>query len=406
MKSYVRLIIIGAVTAGIWFSHLAYEQAQASAGMQNVCKAKNIIFMVPDGMGLSGVTAARIFKDGCDGGPLYLETLPQIGYQRTHSANSTVTDSAAAASAWACGEKYRNGEISCHDDDGDGRCNDPVRTTILKMAKQQGKATGLVVTSTVTHATPAAWGAHVHSRECEMEIARQYIEETGIDVLLGGGIGPDKSGICLKPSPIKRGDLISRAQTDYGYAYVTTKSGLEAAVMAGKSKVLGLFTNQGKTPETYRVDRTLSYPKEEPTLPNMTASALKILEKDPDGFFLLIEGSQIDWANHANDVHYQIGETLAFDGSVKVVLDWMEKGLERKNHTLLVIVADHDCGGYAVNGPFNRLSKAGDIVDSGWTTTGHTAVDTVIWSYGPGSEALGKALDNTDLFEVMAGALK
>jgi len=403
MKQSIRLIV--AVFGIMLCSQLASAESKSYPGTDGQYAARNIIFMVPDGMGLSGVTAARVFKNGCNGEPLHMETLPQIGYQRTHSANSTVTDSAAATSAWACGEKYRNGEISCHDDDGDGQCNDPVIPTILEMAKQEGKATGLVVTSTITHATPAAWGAHVHSRKCETEIARQYIEKTGIDVLLGGGIGPDKRSSCQKPSPIKAADLIAKTQSDYGYTYVTTKSGLDKAAQGEKSKVLGIFRKKGKTPETYRVDRNLSYPKEEPTLPHMTAAALDILEKDRDGFFLMVEGSQIDWANHANDIRYQIGETLAFDEAVKVVLDWIEKSPERKNHTLLVIVADHDCGGFAANGPVDRLSRAGDVVEAGWTSGGHTAVDTVIWSYGPGSQELGKALDNTDLFKVMAGVL-
>lgn len=406
MKPYARLIIISAVTGIMWFCHFAYAQTRAFAGMRNAYTAKNIIFMVPDGMGLSSVTAARVFKNGCDGEPLHLETLPQIGYQRTHSANNMMTDSAAAASAWACGEKYRNGEISCHDDDDDGRCNDPIISTILEMAKHKGKATGIVATSNVTDATPAAWGAHVHSRKCETEIARQYIEEARVDVLLGGGIGPDQYSACRKPSPIKLGNLIVRARSGYGYAYVTTKSGLDAAAKEGKSKVLGLFSRKGKTPETYRVDPTLSYPDEEPTLPHMTAASLDILGKDPDGFFLMVEGSQIDWANHANDIRYQIGETLAFDEAVKVVLDWIKEHPDRRDHTLLVIVADHDCGGFAVNGPFGRLSRAGEVVDAGWTSTEHTAVDTVIWSSGPGSQALGKALDNTDLFKVMADALQ
>jgi len=130
-------------------------------------KAKNIIFMVADGMGLAHVTAARIFKNGPDGESLYLETLPTIGYQRTHSASDSLTDSAAAASAWASGEKFNNGEISCHDDDQDGRCEPAPDPTILEIAKAKGKATGLVVTSTVTHATPGAFGAHVASRRCE-----------------------------------------------------------------------------------------------------------------------------------------------------------------------------------------------------------------------------------------------
>ncbi|WP_054694988.1 alkaline phosphatase [Desulfosarcina cetonica] len=117
-------------------------------------KAKNIIFMVPDGQGLSNVTAARIFKNGPDGMPLNQETLKNIGYQRTHSADSTVTDSAAAASAWAVGQKFLNGEISCHGDSETGKCSDPV-PTILELAEKMGMATGLVASSQISHATPA-----------------------------------------------------------------------------------------------------------------------------------------------------------------------------------------------------------------------------------------------------------
>lgn len=152
--------------------------------------AKNIIFMVPDGMGLSNVTATRIYLNGPNGDRLSFEKLPTIGYQSTHSANSTVTDSAAAASAWATGEKFNNGEISCHSED--TVCIESP-ATILELAKEEGKATGLVATSTITHATPASFAAHVNSRKCETEIARQYIEESGVDVLLGGGIGPNST---------------------------------------------------------------------------------------------------------------------------------------------------------------------------------------------------------------------
>jgi alkaline phosphatase len=367
--------------------------------------AKNIIFMVPDGMGLSNVTAARIFNDGPNGNPLYLETLPEIGYQRTHAKNSTVTDSAAAASAWACGEKFNNNEICCLDDNKDGAC-EIAPATILEMAQSKGKATGLVATSTITHATPAVWGAHVHYRNCETEIARQYIEDTGVDVLLGGGIGPDQAVKCLMPSPKTAADLITEAQSSYGYVYVTDEIQMNTAVAAGAKKIFGIFTPAGKTPETYRVDSSLTYPAGEPTLPEMTSAALDILEKDRDGFFLMVEGSQIDWANHANDIEYQIGETLSFDESVKVVLDWVNKEPLRKLNTLVVIVADHDCGGFAVNGPYGTLSAAGDIVQAGWTSLDHTAGDTIIWSQGPGSQHLGKAVDNTDLYGVMKNVLK
>jgi alkaline phosphatase len=362
-------------------------------------KAKNIIFMVPDGQGLSNVTAARIFKNGPDGDPLYQETLEHIGYQRTHSKNSTVTDSAAAASAWASGEKYNNGEISCHDNDFDGVCDSTPVPTILDIAKSMGKATGLVATSDITHATPAAFGANVHNRKCEAEIALQFLYRD-IDVLLGGGIAANRGTCLLTPSS---GDWFSDLLDLYslaGYNIVETESEMNTVIGDGAQKLLGLFKDGGKTPEMFRVDGSI-YPDDEPTLPEMTAAALDILEEDKDGLFLMVEGSQIDWADHAHDVNYQIAESLAFDATVKVVLDWVNGDADRKNHTLIIIVADHDCGGFAINGPYGTLSEAGEVVEPGWTSGDHTAVDTIIYSQGPGSERLNKAVDNTDLYNVM-----
>ena len=360
-------------------------------------KAKNIIFMVPDGQGLSNVTAARIFKNGPDGAPLYQETLEHIGYQRTHSANSTVTDSAAAASAWAVGEKFVNGEISCHADEY-GNCVD-LKPTILELAAEMGKATGLVATSQISHATPAAFGAHVYNRGEGFEIARQYIEETGIDVILGGGVYHANGD---------QRDYIIQSAIDNGYTYAQNETEMNGAVAAG-NKVLGMFEQygigQGKTPEMFRVDGSV-YPYGEPTLAGMTSAALDILDNDKDGLFLMVEGSQIDWADHAHDVEYQIAESLAFDASVKVVLDWVNANPYRKNHTLIIIVADHDCGGFGINGPYGTLSETGDVVEDGWTSGDHTAVDTIIYSQGPGSEKLAAAVDNTYLYDVMEEVLK
>ncbi len=367
------------------------ELEQSENQQENHHEVKNIIFMVPDGMGLADVTAARIYKNGPDGASLYLETLENIGYQRTYSANSIITDSAAAGSAWSCGEKFNNGEICYHSD------GSPYNPSILELAKAEGKATGLVATSTITHATPAVFGAHVNNRNCENEIAKQYIEMTGVDVMLGGGVAkfnstkPDKCGTS--------GNFIAEARQK-GYPVVYTRAGMDSAVANGTVKLLGLFNDSGMTPEYLRVSGTT-----EPRLPEMTSSALDILEKDRDGFFIMIEGSQVDWANHANDLKYQLGETLAFDEAVKVVLDWTNANPERKEHTLLIIVPDHETGGFAINGP-DRLLKAGESVTAAWTSGEHTGVDTIIWSQGPGSKALGRAVDNTDLYGVMAKALE
>lgn len=383
----------------------------------------NIIFMVPDGMGLSNVTAARIYKNGVDGDPLYMETLPFIGYQRTHARNSTVTDSAAAASAWASGDKFNNGEISCIDDDGDGQC-DGTRVnekTILELAQDQGMATGLVATSDITHATPAVWGAHVHSRYCGQEIFRQLIAHD-IDVLLGGGVAENREGRCALPQTDD--DLIGQAM-DAGYTYATTASEMTAGSDA--SKLLGLFNQGGLTPLYIR-----SANSTQPTLNQMTETALTILEKDPEGFFLMVEGSQIDWANHANDIKYQLEESVDFDNAVKTVLDWIAEKPEREAQTLLVVVADHDTAGFAVNGPYGRQAVSGETaedyylqardyetgeigdpeyvfdedgfsvmapdIQAGWTSGDHTAVDTLIWSNSP---AFARPMDNTDLYGIM-----
>ncbi len=366
---------------------------------------KNIIFMVPDGMGLSNTTAARIFKNGPNGARLNFEALDNIGYQSTHSKNSTVTDSAAAASAWAVGEKFNNGEISCHDDDSDGTCDGEPALTILDIAKSKGMATGLVATSDITHATPAAFGATVHNRKCEEEIARQFLARD-IDVLLGGGIAGNRSSCKLSPS---EGDWLNSLLTEYthaGYAVVNTKADMEAAVNGGKERLLGLFKSGGKTQELFRVGlgAELEYP--EPTLAEMTAAALDILEKNRDGLFLMVEGSQIDWENHDNDVNGQIAETLGFDAAVKFVLDWVKAEPMRRLTTQIIVVADHDCGGMGINGPGNSLSAAGDIVAPGWTSDGHTGVDTIVYSQGPLTWKLNKAVDNTFLNDVMEEFLK
>ena len=372
-------------------------------------QAKNIIFMVPDGQGLSNVVAARIFKNGPDGSPLHQETLQHIGYQRTHSANATVTDSAAAATAWAIGEKANNGEISCTRTE-TGECVD-APDTILEIAKDKGKATGLVATSQISHATPAAFGAHAGNRYCGEEIARQYIEETEVDVILGGGVYYTNTKVdrcpwadSLPGTGLGQDGIITSALAN-GYAVITTKSELNA--LTRQKKVLGLFAdfNTGKTVEYFRVDGR-PYPDEEPTLSEMTGAALNILEKDRDGFFLMVEGSQIDWEDHANNVTGQIAESLGFDAAVRVVLEWVNAGKKHVNDTLIIIVADHDTAGFAIDGPAASLSGAGDIVVDGWTSGNHTAVDTIIYSQGPGSENLAAAVDNTDLYFVMKEALK
>ncbi|MFC1494939.1 alkaline phosphatase, partial [Thermodesulfobacteriota bacterium] len=309
------------------------------------------------------------------------------------------------------GKKFNSGEISCRGGE-KGECIDKA-PTILELAVAGGKASGLVATSQISHATPAAFGAHVFSRYCGAEIARQYIEESGVDVILGGGLymtGRSCNVYAESFAPAdKRQYIIDLAKAN-SYTFVSDKAGLSNAVSSDQKKMLGMFEHngpgKGKTVEIFRVDPSIIYPEGEPTLAEMTAAALDILEKDDDGFFLLVEGSQIDWENHNNLIKSQIAESLGFDEAVKEVLDWISEEPSREKNTLIIVVADHETGGFAINGPGNALLKAGDIVEPGWTSGNHTAVDTIIYSQGPGSNRLNAALDNTDIYYVMEEALK
>jgi alkaline phosphatase len=378
-------------------------------------QAKNIIFMVPDGMSLDQVSAARMLKNGPNGEPLALETLDFIGYQRTHSKDSLVTDSAAAGSAWAIGEKVANRAVSCQVNEDHTMCVGEPTPTILEVAESLGMSSGLVASSQISHATPAVFGAHTHIRYCGSEIARQYIEETDVDVILGGGVYKTSSGVNCEiygdSHDWEQQDIIDLGQ-DYGYTYASNLEELQSAVQAGDQKILGLFKDykQGKTPELFRIapytdEEVPEYPEGEPTLPEMTAAAIDVLEEDSDGFFLMVEGSQVDWAAHGNAMEYIMGEMLAFDEAVEVVLDWVNADPIRRAQTLVIVAGDHDTGGFAVNGPYGRLSEKGEFVEDGWTSGGHTAGDVTVWSQGPQAWQLARPVDNTDFYDVMLDAL-
>ncbi len=380
---------------------------QAGAQLpDNNHEVKYVVFMVPDGMGaLSNVTAARIRLNGIAGPPLHLETLEQIGYMRTYSEKNTVTDSSAAASAWACGEKFTNNEVCFH------ASGAPYNPSLLELAQRAGMSTGLVATQTITHATPASFAAHTAVRNCETEIARQYVQITRPDVMLGGGVAKFRSAIADKCGT--SGDYIAEAIAT-GYTYVETRAQLDAAVAGGTERLLGLFANSNLTPEYLRTAES-----SQPRLPETTSAALALLEKNQAGFFLMVEGSLIDSGNHAENADYHFGEMRAFDEAVKVVLDWIAAKPDRRQHTLLIVAPDHETGAFAVKG----TESPGDPNEPLGTffyywgfalvpghpkdfEAHHTGADVPIWSSGPGSEALGRAIDNTTVYEIVKAALK
>ena len=322
----------------------------------------NVIFFIGDGMGPEHVKAASMYY----GEPLVFETFRYQGLVTTYSASSSITDSAAAATAIATGHKVNNGIISIATP-GDGS----ELETLLEYWRDRGKSTGLVTTTYMTHATPAAFGAHEPSRNNLSNIGSDYINQTRPNVLLGGGAN---------------GMTVAAAQLA-GYTTVSDRAGLAALNTDNVSCLSGQF---GTSHLPYVYDEPSIYPG----LPGMTRAALDILENDPDGFFLMVEGGRIDHAAHANDIERNIFETLAFDNAVREALSWASG----RKDTLILVTADHETGGLIVdsnNGP-------GSFPDVTWTTGIHTGTNVPVYAWGFNAQLVGGVMNNTDMFAVVS----
>lgn len=326
---------------------------------------KNIIFMIGDGMSFAHVDAARIMAMGADG-RLNMERMPVTGLVKTHSANALITDSAAGGTALASGFKTQNGVIGLAADGS-------VAETTLELAKKKGKATGLVATSTITHATPASFSAHTKSRQSEPEIAMQ-LAKSGINVLFGGG---KHFFIPKSAEKSKRNDENNPLEIAVanGYKFVETKKDF---LEVKGDKVLGLFQMS-----------SLKTTGDEPSLSEMTTKTIELLKGGKDGFFMMVEGSQIDWGAHENNPDYTLRQTLLFDMAVKAALDFAAKDGE----TLVIVTADHETGGLAI--------KSGKLDGSGlqlvWGSKDHTALQVPLYAFGPCAEMFMGVQDNTDV---------
>lgn len=302
-------------------------------------RPRNVIFLIGDGMGVSQVTLARLA-----GGDLALNEMPASGLVRTQAANSWVTDSAAAATALACGEKTNLFAVGMDPDD-------RLLKSLLVRAREKGQTVGLVTNTRITHATPGAFAAHVKLRWMETSIARHYLEN-GVDVLLGGG----KRNFSA--------ELLGKYRAN-GYTVVESRGELAKA----RGKVLGLFS---RSHMPFVVDR-----EEEPGLPEMAARALKLVAGDPDGFFLMIEGGRIDHAGHMNDAPSVVRELIEFDRVVKMAVDFAK----RNGETLVVVTADHATGGLTVTEKamplrirFGDMTASAFRIGSLWTSEGGEAL--------------------------------
>lgn len=300
-------------------------------------RPKNVILMIGDGMGSEQLWSAWL----CNHGKLFIQTLPQAAFLRTSSANRTVTDSAAAGTAIACGRKTDNGML--------GQLPDGTPLNSLSaVLRERGMRTGLVVTKAITDATPAAFYAHVASRRNTPAIAAA-LTTAGFDVVLGGG------------------------------AAAFSEEQMQAMTAQGAD--VELFAPGDCPPASRRGD----------LLPRCTQRALERLENAENGFFLMIEGSRIDSAAHDNNLEELVREVLDFDRTVGVVMDWMQQHPD----TLLIVTADHQTGGLIILDGSRERGR----VKAVFCSENHTGVAVPLYAVGPGSGAFSGVMENTELYQ-------
>ncbi|PFJ18701.1 alkaline phosphatase [Bacillus cereus] len=458
----MRLLLVGIIILSILGteSMMNYHAVEAK-GKKVEQQPKNVIMMVMDGTSSSATTLARWYK----GAPLTLDQIVTGGV-RTYSAESAITDSAPAATALATGNKSNSNYVGVLPSIVNSPGLKPIKeedklrpiANVLEGAKRSGRATGIIATSEIQHATPAGFSAHHANRKHFEVLAKQQVYQN-IDVVLGGG----KAALLpVKSNGIRKdGENLVKVIQDKGYDFVETKN----ALFNSKShKIWGAFSHNALA---FDMDREATNP-EQPTLSQMTEKAIQTLSKDKEGFFLFVEGSKPDWAAHANDLIGIISDVLAFDNAVAKALQFTKKD----GNTMLIVLTDHGNSGISIGNRnttkgynttpvaayMNPLKKAkltlegamkklnGDLsnvkdvatlygldnlthsekeklkaaqkktdvgpiltmllanrANIGFTTGGHTGEDVFLYSYGP--QKPQGLVQNTDIAKTMAKAM-
>lgn len=364
-----------------WFADGQQELQNAISLSQNTNQAKNIILFIGDGMGVSTVTAARILDGQIKGksgeeNTLSFERLPYLAHSKVYNTNQQVPDSAGTMTAMMSGIKTKSGVIGLNQYAVRGDCDSSKGTetvSLLEQAEQGGFATGIISTARITHATPAATYAHSAERDWESwafmpvkarnagckDIADQLVNFSagdGIDVAMGGGrrhfLPREDSFNSGEQSGAIEGvrndgrNLTEEWQNLYPEGrYIIDQAGFDAVDAEKTTKLFGLFNEFHMQYENERQDDILG----EPSLSEMTLKAINILNNNPKGFFLMVEGGRIDLGHHVGSAHYALAETIEFAKAVKVALD-----NTNTQDTLVIVAADHSnpltIAGYATRG--------------------------------------------------------
>jgi len=358
-------------------SEESVEPENTTVILKEGTEVKNVILMIGDGMGPQQIKAGEIFK----GEQLCMQGFPYKTYVETRSANSDITDSAAAATALATGTRTRNDVIG---QDTFGK----ELTTIVDIAHSLGKRTGVLATEEIHGATPMGFSAHADSRSFTSDLIRSAASSSNVDLF---------------------------ASSEFKTAYQT------AFEEAGYTKIVKVDdisdSKADKVFGSYQIKATaesMSSEFSKVAFDRLVTEALEYLSQDEDGFFLMAEGSHIDHGGHSNDISYMLDELLAFDDAVRAALEWAKD----RDDTVVIVTADHETGGLTLKEDVTQeqmkevyvYKKANDCYL--WETKGHTATDVMCYINGANidfekySFGTDERIKNTDIFEIMKALLE
>ncbi len=359
---------------------------------RNVKKAKNVIFLIGDGMSISQISAYRLVQ----GGPnsrIAVDRFPYSGIVLTHAENAIVTDSASSATAYSTGRKTNNGALGMDSENNE-------LENLTETLDQYGFVSSLLATSEITHATPAAFAAHVDLRWKTDEISAQMIESK-VATFLGGG----RHFFLPEEMDGKRKDARNLLEeVNASHTLLTTKDEMNDFNDNKLGKVFGLFADE----HLRSIDSPDNH-SSEPSLSEMLQFAVKrsgqFINNGCKGFFIMGEGSQVDWAGHSNNLEYLKREMQDLDSAV----EWAFNYAKQNTDTLVVVTADHETGGLLIE-PANPADYNGNEVKFSFNTAvgrgTHTGVPVPVYAYGPGAENFTGTLDNTDVYRAVIEALE
>lgn len=330
-------------------------------------KVKNVILMIGDGMGISHLSSAWVANRG----NMFIDNVMYTGIVRTYAYNKLITDSGAAATAMATGEKANYHAISV-----DPNTNAPL-TSLTDLANAKGMSTGILVTCGLTDATPATFCANNPDRENLEDIAIDFTT-SNINFIFGGG----RDDFHNRKSDNR--DLLAEMEAQ-GYQVCST---IEETLNANDDKILAILEEGQLAAAQERGD----------IFQKATGKALKTLNKNKKGFFTMIEGSRIDDYGHYNDLPKLVEEIGDFDRTIGQVLEWAEKD----GKTLVIILSDHETGGLSITGG----SLENGMVEGKFANKGHSGILIPVYAYGPQSQHFTGIMENTEIFEKIKALLK